>query len=60
MRDLFRLNKLTKYDVAFLVRNEDYEKSYFPGWIDVYKNYFNAATTETVPVNKEISILIFR
>ena len=30
MRDLFRLNKLTKYDVAFLVRNEDHKKSYFP------------------------------
>lgn len=60
LRPDFSKSNLTKYDVAFVVNRKDPEKDYFPGWIELYREYFDAKTIEHIELNRTEEILLFR
>ncbi len=60
LRNEFSKRKLTKYDVAFVVNRKNQEKDFFPGWIDLYREYFDAEKIERIEFNKSEDILLFR
>ena len=60
LRDAFSRLNLTKYDVAFVVNRKNPEKDFFPGWIELYREHFDAKNIEQIEFNESEDILLFR